>query len=237
VAPVHSSPRPIAADDPPTVFVLDDDRSMRESLTFLLESVRLRVEAFGGAREFLDNYDPNRPGCLVLDIRLQGMGGLDLLGQLRDRAITLPVIVVTAFGDVRTAVAAMRAGAIDVMEKPVADQVLLDRVHQAIELDREARAADARRRAAAALFALLSRRERQVLALVTAGKPNKSIAAELGVAAKTVEGYRATLMQKLGVHSVAELVRLDLLVEPGTRPSRAADLPGKPLVPTGKFPH
>ena len=218
MAPVHSSPRPIAANGPPTVFVLDDDRSMRESLTFLLESVRLRVEAYSGAREFLDSYDPNRPGCLVLDIRLEGMGGLDLLGQLRDRAITLPVIVVTAFGDVRTAVAAMRAGAIDVMEKPVADQVLLDRVHQAIELDQQARAADARRRAAAALFALLSRRERQVLALVTAGKPNKSIASELGVAAKTVEGYRATLMHKLGVHSVAELVRLDLLVKAGGPP-------------------
>jgi len=194
----------------------------------LLESVGLRVETHASARAFLDSYDPERPGCLVLDIRLPGMGGLDLLTQLRERAIALPTIVVTAFGDVRTTVRAMRHGAIDVMEKPFADQVLLDRVQQAIELDRHARVADAKRRAAVALFARLSRREREVLALVTAGKPNKSIAAELGVAAKTVEAYRAALMRKLCVGSVAELMRLELLVESGApvvRPPSYREIP------------
>lgn len=215
MAPVSGSRQPVSGDDPPTVFVVDDDPSVRDSLTWLLESMRLRVETHDSAHAFLDSYDPDRPGCLVLDVRLPGMGGLDLLAQLRARAITLPVIVVTAFGDVRTAVRAMRSGAIDVMEKPVSDQVLLDRVQQAIELDRQTRAADAKRRAAVALFARLSRRERQVLSLVTAGKPNKSIAAELGVAPKTVEGYRATLMRKLGVASVPDLMRLELLVESG----------------------
>jgi FixJ family two-component response regulator len=229
-----ASRQPLAGDLPPTVFVVDDDPGVRDSLTWLLESVRLQVETYGGAREFLDGYDPARPGCLVLDIRLPDMGGIDLLGQLRDRAITLPVIVVTAFGDVRTAVRAMRRGAIDVIEKPVADQVLLDRVHQAIELDRRARATDAQRRAAAALFGTLSRRERQVLALVTAGKPNKAIAAELGVAAKTVEAYRAAVMRKLGVSSVPELMRLEFLVESGS-PANAYQ--ENPLGPTGKFPH
>ena len=205
--------QPTAGDEPPTVFVVDDDPGVRDSLTWLLESVGLRVETYASAREFLDHYDPRRAGCLVLDVRLPGMGGIDLLGQLRERAITLPVIVVTAFGDVRIAVRAMRRGAIDVMEKPVADQVLLDRVYQAIELDRQTRIDNAKRHAAAALFARLSRREREVLALVTAGKPNKVIAAELGVSAKTVESYRAAVMRKLGVHSVPELMRLEFLVQ------------------------
>lgn len=208
------SPRPAAGDVPPTVFVVDDDPSIRDSLTWLLQSVGLPVETYASAREFLDGDGPGRPGCLVLDVRLPGMGGLDLLAQLRHRHAALPVIVVTAFGDVRTAVRAMKGGAIDVMEKPVEDQVLLDRVHQAIELDRRTRAANARRQAAAALFERLSRRERQVVELVTAGRSNKWIATELGVAAKTVEAYRASVMRKLEVHSLPELMRLELLVEP-----------------------
>jgi two-component system response regulator FixJ len=217
----NSGSLPPAPDKgPPTVFVVDDDPSVRDSLRWLLESVGLRVETHASAREFLDTCDAERPGCLVLDVRLPGMGGLDLLAQLQGHAITLPVIIVTAFGDVQTAVRAMRYGAIDVMEKPVSDQLLLDRVHQAIEVDREARDTVAKRRGATALFARLSRRERQVLGLVTAGKANKVIADELGVAPKTVEGYRATLMRKLGVTSVPELMRLELLVQSGDRPFR-----------------
>ena len=200
-------------DGPATVFVVDDDPGIRDSLTWLLQSVGLAVEAYGSAREFLEGGGPDRPGCLVLDVRLPGMGGLDLLANLRNRQSGMPVIVVTGFGDVRTAVRAMKCGALDVMEKPVEDQLLLDRVHQAIELDQQMRAADARRRAARALFDLLSRRERQVLRFVTAGRPNKWIAAELGLAPKTVETYRAALMRKLGVHSVAELIHFKLLVE------------------------
>jgi FixJ family two-component response regulator len=200
-------------DRPSTVFVVDDDPGMRDSLTWLLQSIGLSVEAYDGARDFLAAYDPDRPGCLVLDVRLPGMGGLDLLNQLGDREGTLPVIMVTAFGDVRTAVRAMRRGAIDVMEKPVDDQLLLERVQQAIALDRRTRVVRARRRAAEALFAKLSRRERQVFDFVTAGRPNKWIAAELKVSAKTVEAYRAAVMRKLGAHSVPDLMRLQQLVD------------------------
>jgi FixJ family two-component response regulator len=142
-----SSLPPVPAKDTPTVFVVDDDPSVRDSLRWLLESVALRVEAHASAREFLDTCDAERPGCLVLDVRLPGMSGLDLLAQLQGHAITLPVIIVTAFGDVQSAVRAMRHGAIDVMEKPVSDQLLLDRVHQAIELDREEAQQGDRRRA------------------------------------------------------------------------------------------
>ena len=197
----------------PTVFVVDDDPGIRDSVTWLFQSVGLTVETYGSAQQFLDTYVTTRPGCLILDVRLPGMGGLDLLEALRRRGATLPVIVVTAYGEVHSAVRAMKGGAIDVMEKPVADQVLLDRVYQAIELDRQTRLDNAKRHAAAALFARLSRREREVLTLVTAGKPNKVIAAELGVSAKTVESYRAAVMRKLGVHSVPELMRLEFLVQ------------------------
>ncbi len=202
--------------------VIDDDPGVRDSLAWLLRSVGLTVDAYERARDFLATYDPDRPGCLVVDVRLPGMSGLELLNTLRNRDCTLPAIVVTAFGDVRSTVRAMRGGAIDVLEKPVDDQLLIERVQQAIDLDRRTRAARYLRRAAAESFATLSPREKQVFGFVTDGKPNKWIGAELGVSTKTVEGYRAALMRKLEAHSVPDLMRIKLLVDddPDTGESR-----------------
>ena len=201
------------APEQPTVFVVDDDPGIRDSVTWLFQSVGLPVETYGSAQKFLDTYVASRPGCLILDVRLPGMGGLDLLEALRRRGATLPVIVVTAFGEVHSAVRAMKGGAIDVMEKPTRDQVLLDRVQQALELDRRTRATLASRAEAAARYARLSKRELEVLALIIAGKANKVIATELTLSPKTVEAHRAAIMRKLGVHSIAELVRIVMLAE------------------------
>jgi two-component system response regulator FixJ len=211
------------APDDPTVFVVDDDPGIRDSVTWLFQSVGLRVETYGSAQEFLDTYVTTRPGCLILDVRLPGMGGLDLLDALRRRGATLPVIVVTAFGEVHSAVRAMKGGAIDVMEKPTRDQVLLDRVQQALDLDRRKRASLASRSEAAARYARLSKREVEVLRLIIAGKANKVIASDLTLSTKTVEAHRAAIMRKLGVQSVPELVRIVLLAEES----------GNPLVPPG----
>src|SRR5262245_14107987 len=209
--------------DEPTVFVVDDDPGIRDSVTWLFQSVGLPVQTYGSAQEFLDTYVVSRPGCLILDVRLPGMGGLDLLEALRRRGATLPVIVVTAFGEVHSAVRAMKGGAIDVMEKPTRDQVLLDRVQQALELDRRTRASLATRAEAAARYARLSKREVEVLRLIIAGKANKVIAIELTRSPKTVEAHRAAIMRKLGVRSTAELVRIVMLAEES----------GIPLVPPG----
>lgn len=207
----------------PTVFVVDDDPGIRDSVTWLLQSVGLRVQTFGSAQDFLDTYLPSHPGCLILDVRLPGMGGLDLLEALRRRGATLPVIVVTAFGEVHSTVRAMKGGAIDVMEKPTRDQALLDRVQQALDLDRKTRATLASRSEAATRYGRLSKRELQVLRLIIDGKANKVIAGELTLSPKTVEAHRAAIMRKLGVHSIAELVRIVLLAEES----------GNPLVPSG----
>jgi len=201
------------APEQPTVFVVDDDPGIRDSVTWLFQSVGLPVETYGSAQKFLDTYVPSRPGCLILDVRLPGMGGLDLLEALRRRGATLPVIVVTAFGEVHSAVRAMKGGAIDVMEKPTRDQVLLDRVQQALELDRRTRATLASHAEAAARYARLSKRELEVLGLIIGGKANKVIATDLKLSPKTVEAHRAAIMRKLGVHSIAELVRIVMLAE------------------------
>jgi FixJ family two-component response regulator len=214
---------PENSSEEPTVFVVDDDPGIRDSVTWLFQSVGLPVETYGSAQEFLDGYVPSRPGCLILDVRLPGMGGLDLLEALRRRGATLPVIVVTAFGEVHSAVRAMKSGAIDVMEKPTRDQVLLDRVQQALDLDRRTRVSLASRAEAAARYARLSKREVEVLRLIIAGKANKVIASELTRSPKTVESHRAAIMRKLGVHSTAELVRVVMLAEES----------GNPLVPQG----
>jgi two-component system, LuxR family, response regulator FixJ len=211
------------APEQPTVFVVDDDPGIRDSVTWLFQSVGLPVETYGSAQTFLDTYVPSRPGCLILDVRLPGMGGLDLLEALRRRGATLPVIVVTAFGEVHSTVRAMKGGAIDVMEKPTRDQVLLDRVHQALEKDRRTRASLASRADAVARYARLSKREVEVLKLIIAGKANKEIAGELERSTKTVEAHRAAIMRKLGARSIAEVVRIVLLAEES----------GNPLIPPG----
>ncbi|MBN2563755.1 MAG: response regulator transcription factor [Phycisphaerae bacterium] len=194
-----------------TVFVVDDDPGVRKGLSMLIKSVGLNVEAYPGAQAFLDACEPTRPGCLVLDVRMPGMSGLELQEKLAAQQITLPVIILTGHADVPMAVRAMQAGAIDFIEKPFREQVLLDRIQQAIEQDRAKRREQVERIGIKARLDRLTPREREVLDLVVAGKHNKATAAELGVSPKTVEFHRSRIMDKLKANSVADLVRMTLL--------------------------
>jgi FixJ family two-component response regulator len=198
---------------PPVVFVVDDDPAMRDSLRWLIESTGLQVETFADAQTFLARIRPELPGCLVLDVRMPGMSGLDLQAELARRGIGLPTIVVTGHAEVAMAVRAVKAGAIDFIEKPFSDQLLLDRVRQGIEMDRRERDGRSRRAEVLRRMSLLTQREREVLDLVVAGRANKEIAAELRLSPKTVEVHRAHVMEKMQASSVAELVRLTLAVQ------------------------
>ena len=193
-----------------TVFVVDDDAAMRESLRFLVESVGLDVETFERAEDFLARYDPELPGCLILDVRMPEVSGLELQERLAEYGSGLPIIMVTGYGDVPMAVRAMRNGAADFIEKPFSDQHLIDRVQEAIARDRLRRTERKGRESVARRVSTLSAREREVLDLVVTGKANKVIAHELGLSPKTIEVHRARLMKKLNVSSVAELVQLSL---------------------------
>ena len=195
------------------VYVVDDDAAVRDGLKWLIESVELQVSPCPSAQAFLEAYDRSRPGCLVLDVRLRGMSGLDLQAELARRDISIPTIVVTGHGDVPMAVRAMKLGAIDFVEKPFNDQELLERIQKAIEGDLQARRGDRERAEACALLATLSPREREVLDLLVLGKANKEVADQLGLSTRTVEGHRARLMEKLACGSLAELVRLSLRAE------------------------
>ncbi len=197
----------------PVVFVVDDDPAMRDSLRWLIESTGLNVETFGDAQTFLARIRPELPGCLVLDVRMPGMSGLDLQAELARRGIGLPTIVVTGHAEVPMAVRAVKAGAIDFIEKPFSDQLLLDRVRQGIEMDRLERDGRARRADVLRRMSLLTQREREVLDLVVAGRANKEIAATLRLSPKTVEVHRAHVMEKMQASSVAELVRLALFAQ------------------------
>jgi FixJ family two-component response regulator len=192
----------------PTVFVVDDDPGVRKALSLLLKSVGLNAEVYASGQEFLTAYDPQRPGCLILDVRMPGMSGLELQDTLRARGMTVPVIILTGHGDVPMAVRTLQAGAVDFVEKPFREQVLLERVQQALQQDVARRRAEAQHADARARLRLLTPRERQVLDLVVAGRHNKGIAAELGVSMKTVEFHRSKIMDKLQADSVAALVRL-----------------------------
>ena len=197
--------------DEATVFVVDDDPAMRESLRWLIESVGLAVEAYPSAQRFLEAYDSAKTGCLVLDVRMPGMGGLDLQTELATRKTDLPIIVITGYAEVSMAVRAIKGGAIDFIEKPFNDQLLLDRIHQAIETDRRNREQQKQNREVAARMRLLTPREREILHMVTDGKSNKMIAMALGISEKTVEVHRAHVMQKMHAASLADLVRLTVL--------------------------
>jgi FixJ family two-component response regulator len=190
------------------VFVVDDDPSMRATLSDVMRSVGLEVQTFKSAQEFLRSELPDAPGCLVLDVRLPGQSGLDFQRTLADAGIELPVVFITGHGDVPMSVRAMKAGAVDFLIKPFRDQDLLDAVHVAINRDRvrrqdATRLVDLRER-----FQSLTQRERDVMALVVLGRLNKQIAAELGVAEVTVKAHRSQTMHKMGANSLAELVRI-----------------------------
>ena len=194
-----------------TVFVVDDDQAMRNSLKWLIESVGMQVETFDSAQAFLDAYYPARGGCLLVDVRMPGMSGLELQAYLTRREIGIPVIIITGHGDVSMAVKAMKVGAVDFIEKPFDDEELLNSIRNALQHDQKQRALRAQRNDIAARVAELTPREHEVMTLVTDGKSNKEIAAELGVSAKTVEVHRARMMDKMRADSLAELVRMALL--------------------------
>lgn len=195
-------------DKPSTVFVVDDDDAVRTSLRLLLKSVGLPVETFGSAQEFLDSFDADRAGCLVLDIRMPGMSGLELQLKLNEMHAIAPIVFITGHGDVPMAVEAMQHGAVDFIQKPFRDQDLIDRINQALEKDRENRDGLRERDAIRNRIGQLTPREREVLDLVTKGKANKVIAGDLDVSQRTVEIHRARVMEKMGASSLAHLVRM-----------------------------
>jgi RNA polymerase sigma factor (sigma-70 family) len=197
------------------VFVVDDDQAMRNSLKWLIESVGVRVESFGSADEFLARFEPGRPGCLVLDVRMPGMSGLELIEHLAARNTRVPTVIITGHGDVPMAVRAMKAGAIDFIEKPFNDEALLDAIRRALALEEQQRNEQYEHRELESRLAHLTPREREVMDMVTDGQSNKEIANTLGVSAKTIEAHRARVMEKMQAGSLAELVRMALAVGEG----------------------
>jgi two-component system, LuxR family, response regulator FixJ len=196
------------------VYVIDDDQAMVESLSWVIESVGLNVKTYTRAQDFLNEYDPQLPGCLLLDVRMPGMSGPELqskLNELSGQGISVPpIIFISGHGDVPLAVRVMKAGAVDFLTKPFNDQILLESINKAIRADKAIREKRQESAEAHAKFALLSAREAQVLQGIVAGKANKVISAELKISLKTVEAHRASLMKKMGVKSVPELVKLVL---------------------------
>jgi RNA polymerase sigma factor (sigma-70 family) len=201
-------------DQPTTVFVIDDDEAVRSSVKLLLKSVNLPVAVFASAHDFLGRYSQEQPGCLVVDVRMPGMSGLELQQQLNLRGAIIPLIFITGHGDISMAVDAMQHGAFDFLPKPFRDQDLLDRVQLAIKKDADSRRELHQGERIRDCLASLTPREREVLALVTAGKPNKVMAAELGVSQRTVEIHRARVMEKMQAGSLAQLVRMTLDIGP-----------------------
>ena len=190
------------------VFVVDDDAPMRESLKNLIRSVGLRVELFASAQEFLRSKRPDRPSCLVLDVRLPGLSGLDLQRRTGDAGIEIPIVFITGHGDIPMSVRAMKAGAVEFLTKPFRDQDLLDAIQQALERDGKARDQRAALEELRSRFASLTSREREVMKRVVAGLLNKQIGAELGTSETTVKIHRHQVMEKMGAGSLPELVRM-----------------------------
>ena len=192
----------------PNVFVVDDDQAMRNSLKWLIESVGMKVETYSTADDFIQNYYPGRAGCLLLDVRMPGMSGLELQEHFIKHQIKIPIIIITGHGDVPMAVRAMKSGAVDFIEKPFNDELLLESIRNALSMDVEQRAAQAERAEIATRLANLTPREHEVMEMVTAGKANKEIAQTLGVSAKTVEAHRSRVMEKMEANSLADLVKM-----------------------------
>lgn len=200
----------------PTVFVVDDDEAVRNSLRLLLKSLGMPAIAHGSAEEFLAAFDDEQPGCIVLDVRMPGISGPELQDELNRRGALIPVIFITGHGDVPMAVEAMRHGAVDFLQKPFSDKDLVDRIQLALTADRRNRETIGAKDQIRARIAALTPRERQVLDLVTQGKPNKVIAGDLGASPRTVEIHRAHVMEKMGATSLAQLVRMTIIAGIGT---------------------
>lgn len=200
-----------SAREPSLVCVVDDDEAFRDSLRWLLESAGYRVAGFASAEPFLEAYRPGTGACLVLDVRMPGRSGLELQEEMNRRRYDLPTIFVTGHGDVPMAVTAVKRGAFDFIEKPFKDEELLALIEKAVAQDAASRHEHAQQLTTAARLAMLTPREREIMDLVVAGKKNKTIADELGISVKTVEIHRGRVMEKMGVDSVADLVRIALV--------------------------
>ena len=196
-----------------TVFIVDDDEPVRDAIGMLLDTVDIPYRGYGDAQAFLEDFDSAQTGCLVLDIRMPGMSGLELQERLIEMKASIPIVFITGHGDIPMAVEAMRRGAVDFIRKPFRDQELLDRIHEALSVDDEQRSREADIDAVRAKVAKLTPRETEVFERVTAGQANKVIAIELGISERTVEIHRSQVMQKTGVRTLADLVRLKLKLD------------------------
>ena len=196
-----------------TVFIVDDDEGIREGLSMLLETIGQPCELYSSALEFLESYDPNKSGCLVLDIRMTRMTGLDLQEKLKEIKSVLPIIFITGHGDIQMAVEAMRRGALDFMRKPFREQDLLDRINEALDSDAGKRKALVDRQQLNDKIASLTEREQQVFHRVANGEMNKVIAMDLAISERTVEVHRSQVMKKLKVRTLAQLVRIKMELE------------------------
>jgi two-component system response regulator FixJ len=197
-------------DEEGTVFLIDDDPGVRDSLSLLLSLKGIRTQPFASAESFIETYRPEWTGCVLTDLRMPGMTGLELQTLLRERRMEVPVVVLTAHGDVATARAALKNGAFDFLEKPVDDAMLLDVLHNALRADRARRMAATERSSTEQRLERLTDREREILALIAAGHQNREIAAQLGISPRTVEVHKARVMEKLECRSLAELIRMNL---------------------------
>ncbi len=195
------------------VYVVDDDDSFRDSLTWLVESMGFDVRAFASARAFLEDYRGDCPGCLVLDVRMRGMNGVELLEILPEKHIKIPTIIMSAFGDVPTAVRAMKAGAVEFLEKPFSDQALLDQIERAVARDRERREKSKRRIVVRQRVDSLTPRELEVLVLIGAGMSHPDIAQKIDVKVRTVAVHRANILKKMKATSTADLIRMYLSIQ------------------------
>jgi len=208
----------------PLIYLVDDDEAVRDALGMLFKSIRLEHEAFASALDFLQSYDARRHACLVADIRMPGMSGLELQQRLNERRSEIPIIFITGHGDVPMAVTALKSGAVDFLQKPFRDQDLIDRIHKALDRDGERRKGRAEQDEIRARLTLLTPRETEVMQRVVRGQANKVIAMDLGVSQRTVELHRARVMKKLKLRSVAELVhaidRIGGVAASGTAASR-----------------
>jgi FixJ family two-component response regulator len=195
-------------DQEAIVFIVDDDDAVRESLVFLMKSVNQKAEAYGSAQEFLDSFNPDQAGCLLLDIRMPGMSGLELQSKLKELHSILPIIFITGHGDVPMAVKAIQAGAADFIQKPFRDQELLDRIQEVLTEDASIRTEKLERQEILQRIESLTDREKEVMEQVVEGKANKVVAIDLNVSQRTVEIHRANVMEKMKAKSLAQLVRL-----------------------------
>jgi two-component system, LuxR family, response regulator FixJ len=192
--------------DAPLLYLVDDDEAVRDALGLLFGSIGLAFEAYSSALAFLERYDPTQHACLVADIRMPGLSGLELQQRLNERGTDIPIVFITGHGDVPMAVSAMKSGAVDFIQKPFRDQELIDRIHKALAQDRERRARRSEQDEIRGRIASLTKREEEVMRRVVRGQANKVIAMDLGLSQRTVELHRARVMRKLGMRSLAELV-------------------------------